>query len=427
MTRQASFSSPFLEEVEQDTPKLSNLSEYFSLEALSPFAQESPFQNESRRGVSYQDPETAVVAEMLYEVSDPDFRDATRRFTQEIFELYVREGGDPEGSQEMEAAVEDGVLRQLQPGIRGYEAAMDAVYRELGAKDAAELEMEEVARAFRQATGNVNSDQFEYFFGGLLKKAGKMVRGVVRGAKKLAGKALGAIKKVLPIGPILEKLKGLVKPLIKRVLKAALGHVPEKFRPAAQKLANVFLGDLAPKLNGPESERGAAEQDPAQAEADMNEYLMGEVFSGEATQEELGGRRAHPFLHPQFRNRLRRLRKARRDFAAMMQRLPRARGARALAGTAAEPATSEPTDDQAAGQDADPAADPATAAVAQNLEEQLIPAIIAAAPVALGVAKVAIGVIGARQRREDAVQARGATDSALHRQGSGATAGRLYR
>ena len=78
----------------------------------------------------------------------------------------------------------------------------------------------------------------EQFFKKLIKKAG----GLVKGAVKLAKKGIAAVGKILPIGKIFGMLRKLVQPLLQRVLKMAMNRLPVAVRPLAQKLAAKLLG-----------------------------------------------------------------------------------------------------------------------------------------------------------------------------------------
>ncbi|MBM3784646.1 MAG: hypothetical protein FJW30_09825 [Acidobacteria bacterium] len=362
MGTKSPFQSPFLDEMEMEAASAPQ--EYFALESSSPFTSEAVFRDEAQSVAI--NPAAQAAAEMLFEFSDPEFREATRRFSQEVFELYARQGVDEEMTGELEAGAEEAVVRDMASGIRGYEAAMEMVEREIGSRDANELEVEEVARVFQKASAHIAPDQFEYFLGKLLKKAGKIVKGVVKTAKKVAGKVIKAAGKIVPIGPILAKLKGLIKPLIRRVLKAALGKVPEPLQAPARKLAGIFLGGMAAPANGSAAEGDVKQEDPAaEVESELDEYFTAEFFAaGQDMESELSHRRTPPFSHGRFHSRLRRLRQAHRNFARIAQNRQ------------SEPTDSEPN------------------AVAKDLEENLLPAIIAAAPVAQAVAKTAIGIIG---------------------------------
>ncbi|MCI0421649.1 MAG: hypothetical protein L0312_20890, partial [Acidobacteria bacterium] len=68
----------------------------------------------------------------------------------------------------------------------------------------------------------------------MLKKVGKAVKTVGKGIAKVG------------LGPILNRIKALIKPLLNQVLQKAIGKLPEAVQPAAQKLAEK-LGFAAPK------------------------------------------------------------------------------------------------------------------------------------------------------------------------------------
>jgi hypothetical protein len=70
----------------------------------------------------------------------------------------------------------------------------------------------------------------EQFLGSVFKKV-----------KNVVQKGVKAVSKLLPMNIILNKLKGLVKPLLDRVLKFAIGKLPANLQPYAQTLAKKFL------------------------------------------------------------------------------------------------------------------------------------------------------------------------------------------
>lgn len=77
----------------------------------------------------------------------------------------------------------------------------------------------------------------EQFFGKILKK----VKSIVNKGVEFAKKGIKFIGKFLPINVILNKLKGLIKPLLDKVLKFAIGKLPTYLQPYAQKFANKLL------------------------------------------------------------------------------------------------------------------------------------------------------------------------------------------
>lgn len=73
-----------------------------------------------------------------------------------------------------------------------------------------------------------------------LKKLGKKLKKVVKGAKNLVKKGIKLASKVLPIGKILERLKGIIKPLLNRVLAKAIGKLPKSLQEPARRLAGKY-------------------------------------------------------------------------------------------------------------------------------------------------------------------------------------------
>ncbi|MBL0133788.1 MAG: hypothetical protein IPP79_07185 [Chitinophagaceae bacterium] len=67
------------------------------------------------------------------------------------------------------------------------------------------------------------------------------IKNVVKKGVDLAKKGINAVGKLLPINQILKKIKGLIKPLLDKVLKFAIGKLPKNLQPHAQTLAHKFL------------------------------------------------------------------------------------------------------------------------------------------------------------------------------------------
>ena len=70
----------------------------------------------------------------------------------------------------------------------------------------------------------------EQFFGSVFNK----VKNAVKKGIEIAGK-------LLPVNFILGKLKGLIRPLLDRVLKFAIGKLPKNLQPYAQTLVKEIL------------------------------------------------------------------------------------------------------------------------------------------------------------------------------------------
>jgi hypothetical protein len=84
------------------------------------------------------------------------------------------------------------------------------------------VELEELLEGLGEPAP-LGQESFDQFFEGFWKKA-----------KRLAGKALSAVGKIVPVGIVLKKLGALVRPWIKQILGTAIGKLPESVRPLAK-------------------------------------------------------------------------------------------------------------------------------------------------------------------------------------------------
>lgn len=158
------------------------------------------------------------------------------------------------------------VTRHFTELMRESESMLDAMVRELGSRDVVTIDRELDVFAEGYAPSTSLAPEFEDFLGKLVKKIGRGMRAVAKTAAK------GITQ--LGLGPILNRIKALLRPLLNQVLRKAIGRLPEAVQPAARRLARR-LG-LAPRLPaappapqamavsaGPAAPAGAPE--PAQA------------------------------------------------------------------------------------------------------------------------------------------------------------------
>lgn len=115
---------------------------------------------------------------------------------------------------------------------------------------------------------------YEGFLGGLIRAGKKLVGGAVG----LVKKGIAAVGKVLPVNLLLGKLKGLVRPLLKRVVNAAMNRLPASIRPFARK--------LAAKLGVSEAE--AEDHASAEGLAEVFELEVTSLLYAPDAEEELG-------------------------------------------------------------------------------------------------------------------------------------------
>jgi len=219
-------------------------SEVFASEALTP-ALGSPFVSvyELDGQSEFFDPEQEAYSTLVQDLYDEEFDEA-------LFELMIGARGLHEEHLVSSAQSVEGerlLTQHFNQLIRESENAVSAFEREFGARDAGSLSEAEVdAFAERYSPSTTLSPEFEQFFGKLIKKVG----GFVKKAGKFALK--------VGLGPVLNKLKGLIKPLLNKVLQMAIGKLPEAVRPMAQQLADRLFNR---KPKG--ADNGAAVSEPA--------------------------------------------------------------------------------------------------------------------------------------------------------------------
>jgi hypothetical protein len=196
------------------------------------------------------DPELEAYSTLVQELYDEEFDEA-------LFELMIQARGLHEEHMVSSAQSVEGerLLNQhFNQLIREAESAVDAFGREFGARDVGALTEAEVdAFAERYSPSTTLSPEFEDFLGKLVKKVAKGVKGLAKKAGKFALK--------LGLGPILNKIRALVKPLLNKVLQTAIGKLPESLRPAAQQLAERITG------RRPATKSDSSAQAPADAAA----------------------------------------------------------------------------------------------------------------------------------------------------------------
>ncbi len=143
-------------------------------------------------------------------------------FDESLFELLTSARGlhqDHLASGHSLADADRIVTQHFSQLMRESESMLDAMARELGSRDAVTLDREMDLFAERYAPASALEPEFQDFLGKLVKKIGKGVRSVAKTAVK--GIA------TLGLGPILNRIKALVRPLLNKVLQKAIGRLPE--------------------------------------------------------------------------------------------------------------------------------------------------------------------------------------------------------
>ena len=127
----------------------------------------------------------------------------------------------------------------IQPLQNELENTIEKVAEHFAGNSLADYSDAEIESFFSElGSNNINfSPAQEQFFGGVIRK----IKSVVKKGVDLAKKGINAVGKIMPVGIILNKIKKLVKPLLQKVLKFAMGKLPKNLRLHAQTLAKKFL------------------------------------------------------------------------------------------------------------------------------------------------------------------------------------------
>lgn len=204
---------------------------------------------------AFVSPEREAYQTLVQELYDSEFDEA-------LFELMLDARGLHEEHQVSSPASVEGerlLTQHFNQLIREAEATVDALGREFETRPVdtlQEAELEAFAERYVPATSL--GPAFEGFLGKWAKKLAKGVAGFAKKAGQFAAK--------LGLGPILGKLKGLVRPLLDKVLRTAIGKLPAGLRPAAQQLADRVAGRPARAPSQGAANGSANGADPAAAD-----------------------------------------------------------------------------------------------------------------------------------------------------------------
>lgn len=184
---------------------------------------------------------------------------------EEATHLLLAELEDEEFAEALEALADEGAARTARSpllwGERGGVPTLDPTdaeqWMEAVASRAIET-VEELERHFGDRTvESVGDDELDQLLddplGGIesyldpldaqelfFKKLKKKLKKVVKGAKNLVKKGIEFASKVMPINIILKRLRGLIRPLLRRVLAKAIGKLPKNLQDPARRLARKY-------------------------------------------------------------------------------------------------------------------------------------------------------------------------------------------
>ncbi len=184
------------------------------------------------------DPEAEEFTAFLNELYDEEFDEAIYEFVSEADDIYHERFESEYGdrlAQKLQAARL--LERHFTPVIQEATTLLDAMAEAMGQRTLGTISASEIATFIDHYQPQTHlSPTFEHFLGGLKNK----LKGALSKGVSLAKKGLKAVGS-LGLKAVLEKLKQLLTPLLKRVLQMAIHKLPVALRPSAEQLAKRFL------------------------------------------------------------------------------------------------------------------------------------------------------------------------------------------
>ncbi|MBT2514623.1 hypothetical protein [Arthrobacter sp. ISL-30] len=220
-------------------------------------------------------PEVEEAAAFLAELEDEDFIDSLEHLIDDAAAHQLadqRNWSSLPAEADTKASLED----WIEPVATEAERVLDGFAERLLGPDLYGMPAQEFEQLLESAGSQslYGLTGYEGFLGGLIRAGKKLVGGAVG----LVKKGIAAVGKVLPVNLLLSKLKGLVRPLLKRVVNAAMNRLPASIRPFARK--------LAAKLGVSEAE--AEDHASAEGLAEVFELEVTSLLYAPDAEEELG-------------------------------------------------------------------------------------------------------------------------------------------
>ena len=221
--------TPFAEPI-RETPQVPRTADFVPwTESLSPFA------DTSTGGIAVSAEQEALAEEIFEALHDESFDEALAQLVGETAEAVDQRlvGESATALLSERQRLGDG---HLSPTVFESEQYIERLNAGLVGIDITSLptaQLDEVLDRFDPPGGSV-SPAGEEFLGALVRKAKGVVRTVARAAGKVAKIAMPLL------GPVLNRLKSLIRPLLRRVLAVAINRLPGPLQEPARALAKRF-------------------------------------------------------------------------------------------------------------------------------------------------------------------------------------------
>ena len=279
-TELADFETPFADVAVLREDEEKEALHQFEMDELSEL--ESPFARTFDLSENESDlsPAAEQYVELLGELNDSEFTNMLYELAAEAEESWTSKISNETamGDKFIPFAMQQG-NEHFAPLIVETENMIDRISEHFSSQafsDQSDAELERFFTDFEVPAAGFSPPQ-EFFFKSIFKK----VKSAVNKGISLAKKGIKAIGKVLPIKVILKKLKGLIRPLLNRVLRYAIGKLPQALQPHARSLSKKFL--KMEVVDEAEVEEGymAATGDLASLQSELDNQVASMVFSGD--------------------------------------------------------------------------------------------------------------------------------------------------
>src|SRR5262245_808258 len=244
----------------------------------------SPFTEAPDRGVMESEADR-LMSEALDELRDEGFDEAVANLAEETEQAVAdRFSNESPSSANERERYADAQLASVRFESHQYLEALEAGLQGLNLESLNEQQLDEVLERLDPEIGEL-TPAGEEFIGSLVRKAKKAVKFVANTAKSLHGKVAGVV-----LGPVLKKLRGLINPLLRRVLSFAIGRLPVALQPAARQLASRFTSEAEGENLADEAPMSPANLTDVEALTDSFDEVLAEAvtnfsdegFDGEA-------------------------------------------------------------------------------------------------------------------------------------------------
>lgn len=244
----------------------------------------SPFMSlyELEEGVTPAESEAQERTAFLCEMRDDEMDEALYELAADasaMYETQLANGYRNAAAYETERAM----ARYLDPLAMELEALLEAVEKQWGTRDVAGIQESEIDSFLDEYRARTDlSPSFENFFGAI----GRALKKVAKKAVNLAKKGVSFVGKIA-LGPVFNKIKALIRPLLKRVLGFAIGKLPVTLQPIAKQLATkIGLLKELEEENANTDAAGEVTGGVASIQDEFNAQLANLLFAGNEVEQD---------------------------------------------------------------------------------------------------------------------------------------------